>query len=133
MRCQACGEANAADSRFCAGCGLPLAVAPPLRCVSCGLVQTSPRRFCPECGAAWPGVTAEKVPVAEIVAREEVPVGVPVEEPPPRPLPPRRAPVPTAAVVPGWHSPSLALLLGLLIPGAGQAYNGQPIKGFFLF
>ena len=30
------------------------------------------------------------------------------------------------------HFPIVALLAGLVIPGAGQAYNGQPIKGFFL-
>jgi TM2 domain-containing membrane protein YozV len=29
------------------------------------------------------------------------------------------------------HSPFLALLLALVIPGAGYAYNGRPIKGFF--
>ena len=31
------------------------------------------------------------------------------------------------------HRPILALLLSLVVPGAGQAYNGQPIKGVFLF
>jgi hypothetical protein len=41
------------------------------------------------------------------------------------PAPPPRAP--------GHHYPTLALLLGILLPGAGQAYNGQPVKGFFLF
>jgi TM2 domain-containing membrane protein YozV len=30
------------------------------------------------------------------------------------------------------HWPLVALIAALLIPGAGQAYNGQPIKGFFL-
>lgn len=30
------------------------------------------------------------------------------------------------------HSPMLALLAGLVIPGAGQSYNGRPVKGFFL-
>jgi TM2 domain-containing membrane protein YozV len=30
------------------------------------------------------------------------------------------------------HSPGLALAVALFIPGAGQAYNGQPIKGLLL-
>ncbi len=30
------------------------------------------------------------------------------------------------------HSPAVAMAAGLLIPGAGQAYNGHPIAGFFV-
>lgn len=30
------------------------------------------------------------------------------------------------------HHPAIALLSALLIPGAGQAYNGRPVKGVFL-
>lgn len=43
------------------------------------------------------------------------------ENPPALPAPPGRR-----------HSPGLALVAALLIPGAGQSYNGQPVKGFFL-
>ncbi len=33
-----------------------------------------------------------------------------------------------------WHHPVIALAAGLAVPGAGQAYNGQPGKAlFFLF
>lgn len=40
---------------------------------------------------------------------------------------------PTPPAVPGRaHSPSIAFLAALMIPGAGQSYNGQPVKGFFL-
>lgn len=30
------------------------------------------------------------------------------------------------------HSPAIALLAALAVPGAGQSYNGQPVKGLFL-
>ena len=30
------------------------------------------------------------------------------------------------------HSPGFALFAGIFLPGAGQAYNGQPIKGMIL-
>ena len=40
---------------------------------------------------------------------------------------------PTVLPVRSRHSPLFALLLSAVVPGAGQAYNGQPIKGFFLF
>ncbi len=30
------------------------------------------------------------------------------------------------------HSPVLAAILSLVFPGAGQAYNGQPVKAFFV-
>ena len=39
----------------------------------------------------------------------------------------------TAAEVPGRpHSVLFALLVALIVPGAGQAYNGQPVKGALL-
>ncbi len=41
---------------------------------------------------------------------------------------------PPPPIVPGArpHHPGLALGLGLLLPGAGQAYNGQPVKGVLI-
>lgn len=50
-----------------------------------------------------------------------------------RPIPYRPPMTPPLQAQPGRaHYPMLALLSGIMIPGAGQAYNGQPIKGFFL-
>ena len=48
---------------------------------------------------------------------------------------PSRPPPPPVTATPrrSGHSPLFALLLSALVPGAGQAYNGQPVKGFFLF
>jgi hypothetical protein len=31
-----------------------------------------------------------------------------------------------------WHSPALATTAAVLVPGAGQAYNGQPVRGVFV-
>lgn len=42
------------------------------------------------------------------------------------------APLPVADVPGRGHSPAIALIAALLVPGAGQAYNGQPVKGVFL-
>lgn len=42
------------------------------------------------------------------------------------------APLPVADAPGRGHSPVIALLAALLVPGAGQSYNGQPVKGFFL-
>ena len=46
---------------------------------------------------------------------------------------PSAAPVPVASPPPVGrpHSPALALAAGILIPGAGQAYNGHAWKAFF--
>jgi class 3 adenylate cyclase len=46
--CLTCGSDNAADARFCASCGSPLAV----RCAVCGSSIPTDARFCPSCGAA---------------------------------------------------------------------------------
>jgi len=50
------------------------------------------------------------------------------------PAPARPTPPPGGAVALAGspHHPGLALTLGILLPGAGQAYNGQPMKAAFL-
>jgi class 3 adenylate cyclase/tetratricopeptide (TPR) repeat protein len=46
--CLTCGSDNAADARFCAACGSPLAVP----CAVCGSPIPDGARFCPSCGTA---------------------------------------------------------------------------------
>ena len=48
MRCPSCGTENRAGRKFCAECGIPLA----LQCPSCGAANEPGERFCGECGAA---------------------------------------------------------------------------------
>ncbi len=45
--CPSCGHVNAAGSRFCSGCGKPLA----LKCQKCGTDNEPGGRFCSQCGA----------------------------------------------------------------------------------
>lgn len=48
-RCPACGAANDADAKFCAGCGAALG---SIACGSCGHPAKAGARFCDECGSA---------------------------------------------------------------------------------
>ena len=75
-------------------------------------------------------------------ARSLPPMMPPVSLPPPLPgqiAPPGVAlaggsvlPPQAPSVAGRRHWPWVALICAILIPGAGQAYNGRPIKGFFL-
>ena len=62
MRCSSCGVDNPPDSKFCLGCGSPLALA----CPSCGKALPAFARFCNECGTTLNSVaspdTAEAAP-----------------------------------------------------------------------
>ncbi len=59
--CGNCGAANAGGARFCASCGVALA----LTCPSCGSPLPEGARFCPSCGTALgeqlPGVEERKL------------------------------------------------------------------------
>jgi class 3 adenylate cyclase/tetratricopeptide (TPR) repeat protein len=48
MRCPSCGTENRPGRKFCAECGVPLALA----CPACGAANEPGERFCGECGAA---------------------------------------------------------------------------------
>jgi class 3 adenylate cyclase len=52
--CLTCGSDNAADARFCAACGSPLAVT----CSVCGSPIPPDARFCPSCGTPVEAATA---------------------------------------------------------------------------
>ena len=100
---------------------MPATIAPPPSpgqpafCPRCLALLNGAANFCPTCGAPLPAMqrSAGALPIPPIHAAH--------------PLPP---PMPRG--IGRWHSPMVALLCALLIPGAGQAYNGRPMKGFFL-
>jgi class 3 adenylate cyclase len=48
MTCAGCGRVNRAESRFCVGCGKPLAP----RCPACGVESEPDAQFCGGCGAS---------------------------------------------------------------------------------
>ncbi len=109
-RCNGCGHALRPGLQFCTACGAAAAgpqseteSAVPRACTRCGAPVPDDRRFCGQCGASI------------------VPLGAQHRSAPPAPTPGGRS-----------HSPELALLFGLAIPGAGQAYNGCPFRAFFL-
>jgi len=87
-------------------------------CPQCGFPQQEYGRFCSRCGAAQ-GMATAPWPAAGM--RPSAPQGWPAA--------PQWSEPPAGRA----HSPALALVFGLVIPGAGQAYNGKPIRGFFLF
>lgn len=120
-----------------------------VRCAHCGATLNADARICPHClvlvirdrsNDTPPPKTAtpERLTQADLV---EPTAAKPPAKPAPMyaaasPSPAAMVPAASAAVAPTNpsgrpHSPTLALLFGVLIPGAGQAYNGRPIRGFF--
>lgn len=81
-------------------------------CSHCGTPAGPDAQFCRKCGKAL----AEAPPLLK-----------PVDSRPPP------APPPLQTTIPGRpHRPGLALLFAILIPGAGQAYNGRVKRAFFV-
>ena len=83
-------------------------------CTDCGSELRPGHGFCTGCGSPTEKPVAQPVPSHP--HRHHRPDG------PPRPAPAGN----------GHHSPGLALFFGLLLPGAGQAYNGRPWRGFLV-
>jgi class 3 adenylate cyclase len=66
MSCAGCGRVNRAESRFCVGCGKPLAP----RCPVCGAESEPEAQFCGACGAAFvaqPARAADKAEARKVV------------------------------------------------------------------
>jgi len=125
MRCGRCGIEASPGARFCAKCGFDFGIDQVSAiCRKCGKEQPPKSTFCPHCGAKQ--VVAPNEPLTVVPAEDASKQATPREAPRPLPPPPIEGPRRSG------HSPFLALLLGLVIPGAGQSYNGQPVKGFFL-
>ena len=112
LHCPACRSANPPGDKFCKFCGSPLA---------------SPERR-PE--KPEPRLVTRH---GDDAARRDSRPNHDVGRSPLQPAVTSRTPLPAAAGSAKSHRPAVALGAGLLIPGAGQAYNGQAIKGFFLF
>ncbi len=66
MRCQACTHENREGRRFCASCGVRLAVL----CAACGEANEPGERFCGECGA---GLTADAQAAPSATAQPRLP------------------------------------------------------------
>ena len=73
MDCSACGALNPEGKRFCADCGMALA----LLCPVCASLNAPGKKFCGECGSALPGSkpqpTAHATPATPAGARPSAP------------------------------------------------------------
>jgi hypothetical protein len=94
----------------------------PVFCSGCAKQIPEGVEFCPTCG---PPAFADS---GEASAGKPAAVAAPA---PAAAVPPAPAPPPPPPGRP--HSPAAALVLGLVLPGAGQAYNGHPFKALFFF
>lgn len=125
MYCIRCGHPLKPGGKFCAGCGQSVAAT----AVPAGGRQSAPPPAVAKLSTASPPPAERPVPPASPVAgRQAVP---PPRLSPSPAIPPVAAaavpPTPPAPILPGRsrHSAGLALAAAILVPGAGQAYNGQ--------
>src|ERR1700758_4840121 len=68
MRCERCGEQNAAANRFCQGCGASL----PSTCPGCGHINPAGSAYCGACGAALAPAIRPMAPSPNGVVRGEL-------------------------------------------------------------
>ncbi len=114
--CPKCGVANLSEARFCFSCGAAFegsaitAVLP-----ESARVDTSRAGVCPVCGTV-------RIPEAQFCSHCGAHFTETLSPGPPRKIEsgPKKEPV-------------VAFGLSLLMPGAGQFYNGQPVKGILFF
>ena len=107
----------------------------PRRCPRCRTEAAEGPPNCVQCGWDFTQAVPEETIVLEPPKRRETIILEPLPSEPAPAAAPAPAPPPAAPPPPGGgrrHSPAVALACGLLIPGAGQAYNGRPIRGFFV-
>ncbi len=111
--CPKCGVANLPEALFCYSCGAAFeAGAVPAVLPESARADTSRAGVCPACGSAG-------LPEAQFCSR----CGASFTETP--------SPGPHRKVESGpKKQPVVAFGLSLLLPGTGQFYNGQPVKGF---
>ena len=103
MKCESCKSEIRPADEFCRKCGR--SVAREGFCTRCGSVVAPQDSFCRKCGEQRRGGPSGPPPAA--ASRHAGQAGRP-------------------------HSPTVALLVAFIMPGAGQAYNGMPIRGLFL-
>jgi hypothetical protein len=56
MQCAKCGSDNREGRKFCAACGVPIAV----KCAQCGASNEPGEKFCGECGAALAAIAVAR-------------------------------------------------------------------------
>jgi len=110
--CPKCGVANLPEARFCYSCGAAFeGGAIPAVLPESARADTSRAGVCPVCGTV-------RIPEAQFCSHCGARFTETLSPGPPRKIEsgPKKDPV-------------LALCFSVLMPGAGQFYNGQPVKG----
>ena len=103
------------ESKRCPGCQAEFFEGPP---------------NCPKCGWDLAQAAPPDIIYLEPLPDAPAPPTVVVSPAPRPPVAPAAPPPPPSGGRP--HSAAVALACALLVPGAGQAYNGRPVRGFFV-